>query len=166
MQSEFIGWAVWRDNLQLATLKSRLRYICILSFSALLPLPLEDKNLFHFSLVCRSKLALDVRETLRRILYLSAPHCLCGKGGRERERVRGVASNWHRLHAARHHHKETRRRQKFFNFCYNFYHLQLPQLLCLLLPQLLCLFGYPPPARQPSPAVGGTATGHKLCKHL
>lgn len=113
------------DYLQLATLKSRLRYICILSFSALLPLPLEDKNLFHFSSVLRSKLAADVCEKLCAEFYIYLPHI--AYVARVGEKDGGVASNWHRLHAARHHHKETRRRQKFFNFCYNFYHLQLPQ---------------------------------------
>lgn len=57
--------------------------------------------------------------------YIYLPHI--AYVARVGEKNGGVASNWHRLHAARHHHKETRRRQKFFNFCYNFYHLQLPQ---------------------------------------
>lgn len=78
----------------------------------------------------------------------------------ERQRVNeiegGVASNWHRLHAAaRHHHKETRRRQKFFNFCYNFYHLQLPQPAPVPVPAAAAPVWIPIPAA----VVGGIATG-------
>lgn len=79
-------------NLQLAACHAfkRLRYICILSFSAsTVPycLSLYHSKIkiyftsvqFQLSSVFPAKLAADVRETLRRILYLSAPHCLCGK---------------------------------------------------------------------------------------
>lgn len=77
-------------NLQLATCHAfkRLRYICILSFSAsTVPYCLCHSKIkiyftsvqFQLSSVFPTKLAADVRETLRRILYLFAPHCLCGK---------------------------------------------------------------------------------------
>lgn len=137
-------------NLQLATLKSRLRYICILSFSALLPLCHSKIKIYFTSVQFADPNLQPTCEKLCAEFYIYLPHIAYVARAAERERGErdvggGVASNWHRLHAARHHHKETRRRQKFFNFCYNFYQLQLPQLLCLLLPQLLLLFGYPSP---------------------